>query len=271
MIRQGSEEPFLSWLTKVLRARQTRIDHPPPVRYLTFLDSEREIVPIGIDHDVEIVVLLRRTRERKGQTMRVMREIHIWSDSVPMHVFAPEAAAPEGWVRFSKRDHALEKSKYIPIAFQQTPIQPGRFVILVVGIVVPSLCVHELITRAEHGRAVGKKKETTEIPDLPLTERHHSIRYTLVTFPAAIPTVIVVADSSSRSCFDRMKERGRNELTLLLQFVAGGHGLLGDGDPFARLLSLAYPLDSGAPRLYSLAVPAPVRAASVTHQDQAEE
>ena len=76
---------------------------------------------------------------------------------------------------------------------QEIPIQPCRLVILVVGIVIPALGIHELITCAEHRRPIGQEKKAAEILDLLHPKRHHIIRYTFVTLPPTVPTVILVA------------------------------------------------------------------------------
>jgi hypothetical protein len=75
-------------------------------------------------------------------------------------------------VGFSELDHTFEESKHVPIALEKIPIQPGDFVVLVVGIVVPFLGVHEFVARAEHGGPVGEHEQTEEVLDLLPPQRH---------------------------------------------------------------------------------------------------
>ena len=80
---------------KVLRAGQARIDDPPPVQYLTFLDREQRFFPIGVDHHVEILALLRGTGEENCQAIKSRMTDPLLS---PRHTTArpaPKAAATE--------------------------------------------------------------------------------------------------------------------------------------------------------------------------------
>lgn len=52
---------LLSRLPEIFRTARTRINHSPPVRCLALLNREQQIIPIGMDHQREIVVLLRRS------------------------------------------------------------------------------------------------------------------------------------------------------------------------------------------------------------------
>ncbi len=72
----------------------------------------------------------------------------------------------------------------------------GSFVILVVGIGVPALGIHELVASTEHRRAVGKKQETAEALNLLFPQDDHMVRHPIVAFPSAIPAVGVVALSA---------------------------------------------------------------------------
>ena len=85
------------------------------------------------------------------------------------------------------------------ICVQPPPIKPACFVVLVVGIVVAALRVHELITHAKHGRSSRKHEQATEVLDLAFAKIEDGLRGVCVTLPATIvgilrgPILIVVA------------------------------------------------------------------------------
>ena len=95
-------------------------------------------------------------------------------------------------MRFAKRDHELEESVNITVRYQQIPVQPGGFIVLIKGIVVAFLRVHELIACSEHGCAVAKKQDRAEILDLLFAEGEHVRRHILIAFPSAVPAQVIV-------------------------------------------------------------------------------
>ena len=109
-----------------------------------------------------------------------------------MEIFAPESAVPQEGVGFAKRDPQCKEPDDVVILLKQIPVQPGGLVILVVGIVVPALGIHELVASTEHRGAVGKKQETVEVLGLPFLQDYHMVRHPIVAFPSAIPAVGVV-------------------------------------------------------------------------------
>ena len=92
-------------------------------------------------------------------------------------------------VGFAKRDPQCKETDDVLILLKQIPVQPGGLVILLAGIVVPALGIHELVASTGHRRAVGKKQETAEVLDQLFLQDYHLVRHPIVAFPSAIPAV----------------------------------------------------------------------------------
>ena len=114
------------------------------------------------------------------------------ADAVPADVLAPEVSPRQGRVGLAKGDHLLEKTEHVGVFVQPAPVQPGRFVVLVVGIVVPALRLQELVAHAEHGHAGRQHQQGKEIAHLPAPQLSHGRRDVAVAFPAAVPAEFVV-------------------------------------------------------------------------------
>src|SRR5580658_7992398 len=100
-------------------------------------------------------------------------------------------------MRFSESDHAFEKTEDILIRREPAPVQPDGGVINIIRIVVASLSIHELITRAEHRCSVGEHQKRAEVLNLLLAQRGDRWRGFVVAWTDAIPaklTIVVVGD-----------------------------------------------------------------------------
>src|SRR5882762_9788724 len=93
---------------------------------------------------------------------------------------------------FPKRNHALEETKNVRVRAHLAPVQPSRFIILVIGIVVAKLRIQEFISCSEHWGLVREKQQTTEILDLLSAQRQYLRCRPLVPFVAAVPRVVLV-------------------------------------------------------------------------------
>src|SRR6267143_3498731 len=93
---------------------------------------------------------------------------------------------------FPKRNHALEETKHVRVRARLAPVQPSRFVILVIGIVVAKLRIQEFISSSEHWGAVREKQQTAEILDLLSTQRQYLRGRPLFPFVAAVPRVVFI-------------------------------------------------------------------------------
>ncbi len=63
----------------------------------------------------------------------------------------------------AERDHELEEPEDVMISIEQTPIQPGGLVVLIVRVVVAPLCIHELVAGLEERGSVGQHQQTEEV------------------------------------------------------------------------------------------------------------
>src|SRR5271169_428505 len=153
---------------------------------------ELQLLPICIDHHVDIVVALGSAMQTKGQTMRIGREIDLGANAVPGNILAPEPAATQRRMRLPERNHRLEEPEYILIRFELTPIQPADFVVLVIRVVVSELCIQELVAGPEHWDAVREHEEAEKVLSL-FPAKCQNLRWRApVSFVSAVPTVIRV-------------------------------------------------------------------------------
>src|SRR5689334_2767932 len=104
-----------------------------------------QLLPVRVDHHVDVIVTLRSAVQAESQTAGVIRQVCFLANSVPVHILPPEAAAAQRRMLFSKCNHALEEAEYILICLKLAPVQPSRSVVLVVGIVVAVLGVQEFV------------------------------------------------------------------------------------------------------------------------------
>src|ERR1700749_27025 len=92
----------------------------------------------------------------------------------------------------AKSNYALEEAENIRIGLEPTPVEPRRFVVLIVRIVVTRLGLQEFIPGPKHRRSVREKQKATEVLDLLFAQGQHLRRYAVISFPTAVPTVILV-------------------------------------------------------------------------------
>src|SRR6266446_891802 len=93
---------------------------------------------------------------------------------------------------FPERNHAFEETKNFLVRRQLAPVQPSRFVVLVIGIVVAELRVQEFVPGSEHWGSVREEQQAAEILDLPPPQLQHCRSRPFVSFVATVPTVVVV-------------------------------------------------------------------------------
>src|SRR5690242_19856233 len=87
----------------------------------------------------------------------------------------------------AKRNHPFEKSENISVGIQTVPVKPDRLVIAIIGISLPTLAIHELVSGTEHRGSIGKHQQTAEVLYLALSKRAHEVRYIGFAFPPAVP------------------------------------------------------------------------------------
>ncbi|WP_157467727.1 hypothetical protein [Edaphobacter aggregans] len=92
----------------------------------------------------------------------------------------------------SECDHASEETEYVLIRLQLTPVKPSRFVVLVIGIVVTELGVHEFVPCPEHWDPIRQKQQTAKVFNLLSAEREHLGRYGFIPFMTTVPTVVFI-------------------------------------------------------------------------------
>src|SRR5208337_2870575 len=91
-----------------------------------------------------------------------------------------------------ERNHAFEETENILISPELAPVQPSRFVVLVIGIIVAELRVKEFIPSSEHWDSVGQQQQAAEVLDLLPAQRQHGRGRAFVPFVPTVPTVVVV-------------------------------------------------------------------------------
>ena len=60
-------------------------------------------------------------------------------------------------------NHLLEELKDVGIGRQAVPVEPGGFVVYVVGIVLAVLGVQKLVSHAEHRGTVGEQQQAAKV------------------------------------------------------------------------------------------------------------
>src|SRR5260370_17603672 len=91
---------------------------------------------------------------------------------------------------FPECNHALEETKNVRVRADLAPVQPSRFIILVIGIVVAKLRIQELVPGSEHGGPVREKQQTAEILDLLSSQRQYRRCRPFTPFLPALPRVL---------------------------------------------------------------------------------
>ena len=70
-------------------------------------------------------------------------------------------------------DHPTHEAQEVPLLRAQGPVQPGKLVVLAIGVVVPALAVAQLVAAAEHGNALRQQHRGQQVALLPLAQRQH--------------------------------------------------------------------------------------------------
>jgi hypothetical protein len=105
-------------IRKVVRRIQCRVDDSFPFATSALLDDELQRLPVGIDHHVDIVIVLRLTMNTVSETPRLMGPVNLPPDAVPLDIIAPEHRATQRWMVFSKANHLLKETKHIRVPFE---------------------------------------------------------------------------------------------------------------------------------------------------------
>src|SRR5262245_38359707 len=105
---------------------------------------------VSIYHHINITLVEPSSAETVPQAPRFRHEIGFALRPVPLEILTPESAPANHPPGFAKPNHSLEKPKNLPVLLQATPIKPGRFVVLIVRIIVAMLCVEKFIPSAKH-------------------------------------------------------------------------------------------------------------------------
>lgn len=74
--------------------------------------------------------------------------------STLINLAAVETITLQGWGPLTKGNHLLKKAEKILVFVHKLPIKPADFVILTIGIIVPSLCASDLVAIHKHGNAL---------------------------------------------------------------------------------------------------------------------
>src|SRR6516225_7177805 len=83
--------------------------------------------------------------------------------SAPPNVLAPESAPADGRMSFAESDHQPEEAKNVRMLTKPFPVQPRCFVVLIVRIIIPSLCMQKFVACCEHWNAIGKQQKAADI------------------------------------------------------------------------------------------------------------
>src|SRR5580765_871434 len=108
------------------------------------------ILPMSVDHDVEIRIADRFPTKHVSEASRSRTEVHRAIDTMPGDVFAPEGSSANRRVRLAKRDHQFKKAEDLPVLLKPVPIEPRDFVVLIVRIIIPALRIQKFVTSDNH-------------------------------------------------------------------------------------------------------------------------
>src|SRR5689334_22778692 len=74
---------------------------------------------------------------------------------------------------------------------EERPVEPAGFVILTIGIIVPTLCAPHFVTHEQHGHTHSEQRDGQKVLHLPVSELLHC-GIIGGTFNAAVPAAVVV-------------------------------------------------------------------------------
>src|SRR5208283_109752 len=104
--------------------------------------------------------------QAKRQAMRIVGEIDRWTRSVPGNILPPEPAASQGRMIFPECNHALKETENVGACPELVPVQPTRFVVLVIRIVVAELRVHKFVSCPQHRGSIRQEQQAAEVLNL---------------------------------------------------------------------------------------------------------
>jgi len=134
------------------------LNHKTPLSRLLQFAEQR-----SYKSHLDSVILVRSAMQTVGQGAGVVAAVSLRRYAIPVHILAPELTASQAGMRFAKGNHQFEKTEQIAVLFEFVPIQPGGLVVLIVGIVVAVLAMHELVARAKHRRAIGYHEQAEDL------------------------------------------------------------------------------------------------------------
>ena len=91
-IMQRLKGAFVAGFEKVERAFEAGIDHAPPRIHCALLYLKGQLLPIGVDHHVEVDVLVRSAVQGKGEAAGIVCKVGLTPHPIPTHILAPEPA-----------------------------------------------------------------------------------------------------------------------------------------------------------------------------------
>src|SRR5208282_3699008 len=91
------------------------IDDPQPLVCPSLLNGESQILPVTVDHHIDIGVPQAAATQNKCQRVRIVGLIRVCGHAIPANVVVPEGAAPDRRMSLAKCDHRFKKSEYIPV------------------------------------------------------------------------------------------------------------------------------------------------------------
>jgi len=123
---------------RIIWTGQSRVHDSLPLLCCSLLHIELQLFPISIDHCVDVVVILRSAVQAECQTVRVTGQIDRGADAVPGDIPPPEPAPAQRRMISTERNHLLEELENVLIGSELAPIQPSNFIVLVIGLLLPS-------------------------------------------------------------------------------------------------------------------------------------
>src|SRR5262249_62235835 len=84
---------------------------------------------------------------------------------------AEEALALQRRVLAAKADHQLEEAQQLALGLAEIPREPADRVILAVDVIVPALCLADLIAAPQHRHTLREQQDRGKVLDLAQPQR----------------------------------------------------------------------------------------------------
>src|SRR5208282_4644491 len=97
---------------------------PQPLVCPSLLNGESQILPVTVDHHIDIGVPQAAATQNKCQCVRIVGLIRVCGYTIPANVVVPKGAASDRRMSLTERYHGLEESEYIGVRVRSAPIQP---------------------------------------------------------------------------------------------------------------------------------------------------